>query len=331
MRDGNGYSKGCAFVKFVDRSAAVNAITELHDSVPKVSIFYIVVEGYLFLGSHFILKGCTRPVVLRFADNKKHSKWRKGASHDVDSSGHYWAGASGYGYSPIMGIHATQMPSPHGQGGGRINSRDVQQGMMVGSLFGVHYGQQQHLMGASPTGGQGYYFVPGSPTMQQAYYSGGLSGDIEYMRGHRHHPHQEVHRRSIAGSRRGADVVAGDRDSVVSAVSKDGDIPSAENEADSRPPEGIQNELSVIASSLLYGFMLFTLGPAGANLFIYHLPRDLTDADLATLFAAFGNVISAKVFVDKRTAESKGFGRFVLYISNLGLLLLFRLCFIRQC
>jgi len=53
-------------------------------------------------------------------------------------------------------------------------------------------------------------------------------------------------------------------------------------------------------------------GPSGANLFIYHLPRDLTDADLATLFAPFGNVISANVFVDKKTSDSKGFG-FVSY------------------
>lgn len=53
-------------------------------------------------------------------------------------------------------------------------------------------------------------------------------------------------------------------------------------------------------------------GPNGANLFIYHLPRDLTDNDLATLFAGFGNIISAKVFVDKKTSESKGFG-FVSY------------------
>jgi hypothetical protein len=55
-------------------------------------------------------------------------------------------------------------------------------------------------------------------------------------------------------------------------------------------------------------------GPNGANLFIYHLPHDLTDADLATLFSAndFGNVISAKVYVDKKTGESKGFGKHCL-------------------
>ncbi|RQM27616.1 hypothetical protein B5M09_007243 [Aphanomyces astaci] len=58
-------------------------------------------------------------------------------------------------------------------------------------------------------------------------------------------------------------------------------------------------------------------GPVGANLFIYHLPHDLTDADLATAFAPFGTVISAKVYMDKNTGESKGFGtsRFVSYDS----------------
>ncbi len=61
-----------------------------------------------------------------------------------------------------------------------------------------------------------------------------------------------------------------------------------------------------------WNFQRPTEGPVGANLFVYHLPRDLTDADLATAFAPFGNVLSAKVFIDKRSGESKGFG-FVSY------------------
>jgi CUG-BP- and ETR3-like factor len=51
-----------------------------------------------------------------------------------------------------------------------------------------------------------------------------------------------------------------------------------------------------------------TNGPFGANLFIFGLPEEYSDADLLALFQSFGVVVSCKVLRDNATGSSKGCG-----------------------
>jgi RNA recognition motif-containing protein len=44
------------------------------------------------------------------------------------------------------------------------------------------------------------------------------------------------------------------------------------------------------------------------NIYAGNLPYNTTDEDLRKAFAAYGNVASAKVIIDRETGRSKGFG-----------------------
>ncbi len=49
-------------------------------------------------------------------------------------------------------------------------------------------------------------------------------------------------------------------------------------------------------------------GPPGCNLIVNFLPRYFGDNELVTTFAPYGTLISAHVFIDKTTGQSKCYG-----------------------
>jgi len=50
------------------------------------------------------------------------------------------------------------------------------------------------------------------------------------------------------------------------------------------------------------------VGPPGANVFIFHIPNEMTNVDLYNMFAHYGRVVSARIMVERETGRSRGFG-----------------------
>jgi CUG-BP- and ETR3-like factor len=283
IRNADGSSKCAAFLRYVMREAAVQAIENLHNNI--------------------VMDGSARPLIVKFADNKHQRQQRQVRNMQrQELLATMPSGYPPYQVQPNMampGIHngAPQYPIPPQYTGGYGTPTAPPP---HGSYGGAPTSTAPHAYGAgTPTPPHGAYGAPTQPTPPHAYGAGtptppphGAYGAGTPPPPHgggggqhpQHHPqqHQQHHPYMYPQHH-----MFGHAPPAFAYPNQ-----NPRQDITIRPPNPRPRE-----------------GPAGANLFVYHLPHDLTDADLATAFNPFGNVISAKVYVDKFTGESKGFGK----------------------
>ncbi|XP_017099761.2 CUGBP Elav-like family member 2 isoform X2 [Drosophila bipectinata] len=285
LRDQAGQSKGCAFVTFATKQNAIGAIKALHQSQT--------------------MEGCSAPLVVKFADTQKEKDQKKmqqlhafcgiGALTNGTPSGAAAAAAtptantataliaappSAARPNPSMAAALAAVP-PVQQAGTAATAQTALVPLHTPATLNASLGPA--LLASNPAAA----YLGADPTttaqlqLYQQLHGYGLS-PAHYLQGHT--SAADPYTTSLSGLTNGAAYGATAQPLTASAI-----------QAAAAGVAGKQIE-----------------GPDGSNLFIYHLPQEFIDTDLASTFLPFGNVLSAKVFIDKQTNLSKCFG-FVSY------------------